>query len=207
MSSIKLTFRNQSQDVKNTDIVLFQKNTGASVNEDAIAWKVIQNCGIGDFNPFQYPMTQQVSIIDSWGNYSPLQDANNGDVFSVTDARGLTGTILTKTREVGDPNMITVRNDLAVGSIDIAIYKEGRQLALKTGVSPADESIFELLPYLYVGTCSDIEEGDVMDSDTVQAVLTKLSLLGLKSSDIVMTGGGTGKLATAFNFQLANQKY
>jgi hypothetical protein len=207
MSAIKLTFRNNSQDVKNTDVVMFQKNTGASVNDDAIAWKVIQNCGIGDFNPFDYPMTQQVSVIDAWGNYSPLQDANNGDVFSVSDARGLTGTVLTKTREVGDPNMITVRNDLAVGSIDIAVYKDQRQLAVKTGVPPGDESLFELLPYLYVGTCTDIEEGDVMDSDTVQSILTKLSLLGLKSSDIQMTGGGTGKLATAFNFALANQKY
>lgn len=207
MSKIKLTFRNASQDVKNTDIVLFQKSIGASVNEDSIAWKVIQNCSIGDFNPFDFPMTQQVSIIDAWGNYSPLQEANNGDVFAVTDTNGLTGTVLSKTRDKGDPNMITVRNDLAKGSIDIVIYKDDRQLALKNGVSPGGESVFELLPHLYVGTCSDIEEGDVMDSDTVQSTLTKISLLGLKSADIVMSGGGTGRNATAFNFELKNEKY
>lgn len=207
MSSIKLKFRNASQDVKNTNVVLFQRNTGASTNDNAIAWKVIQNCGVGDFNPFEYPMTQQVSVIDAWGNYSPLLDANNGDVFSVTDAGGRTGTILTKTREIGDPNMITVRNDLPTGSIDIAIYKDNRQLALKNGVSPGDESIFELLPFLYIGTCTDVEEGDVMDSDTVQSNLTRLSLLGLRSADIVLTGGGTGPLATQFVFALSNQKY
>ncbi|KAF3998257.1 hypothetical protein [Glaciimonas immobilis] len=207
MSSIKLTFYNKSQDVKNNNIVMFQKNTGASVNESVIAWKVIENCGIGDFNPFDYPLTQQVSVIDLWGNYSPLQDANNGDVFSVTDAKGLTGTILSKTREIGDPNMVTVRNDLAIGSIDIAIYKDSRQLSLKSGVTPGDESLFELLPYLFIGTCVDVVEGDVMDSDTVQGSLTKLSLLGLKSADISMTGGGTGQLATAFVFTLDSQKY
>lgn len=206
MSSIKLTFRNKSQDTKNSSIVMFQQDTGATVDDTAIAWKVIQNCGIGDFNPFDYPMTQQVSVIDAWGNYSPLQDANNGDVFSVTDAGGKTGTILTKTRETGDPNMITVRNDLSVGSIDIAVYKDDRALALKTGVSPGEESVFELLPYLYIGTCSDVEEGDVMDSDTVPSVLTKLSLLGLKSADIVMTGGGVGPKATPFVFQLDKEK-
>jgi hypothetical protein len=206
MSSIKLTFRNKSQDTKNSSVVLFQQDTGASVNDTAIAWKVIQNCGIGDFNPFDYPMTQQVSVIDAWGNYSPLLDANNGDVFSVTDAGGKTGTVLSKTRETGDPNMITVRNDLAIGSIDIAIYKDDRQLARKTGVSPGEESVFELLPYLYIGTCVDVEEGDVMDSDTVPSVLTKLSLLGLKSADIVMSGGGVGPKATPFVFQLDKEK-
>lgn len=207
MSSIKLTFRNNSQDVKNTDIVMFQKNTDATVNEEVIAWKVIQNCGIGDFNPFAYPMTQQVSIVDAWGNYSPTQDANNGDVFAVTDAGGVTGTVLTRTRERGNPNMITVRNDLAMGSISIAVYKDGRQISKKDGVSPGEESVFELLPYLYIGTCSDLEEGEVMDSDTVARSLTKLSLLGLKSADINMTGGGTGQLATPFVFALGAQKY
>ncbi|HXA47968.1 MAG TPA: hypothetical protein VNW52_10090 [Burkholderiaceae bacterium] len=207
MSAIKLTFRNNSQDVKNNDVVMFQKNTGASVNDDAIAWKVIHNCAVGDFNPFDYPMTQQVSVVDSWGNYSALQDANNGDVFSVTNANGLTGTVLTKTRETGDLNMITVRNDLTTGSIDVVVYKDDRQIAQKTGVSPGDESVFELLPYLYIGTCSDVVEGDVMDSDTVQSCLTKLNLLGLKSSDIKMTGGGTGTTATAFVFALDKQKY
>lgn len=95
---------------------MFQQDTGASFNDNAIAWKVIQNCGIGDFNPFAYPMMQQVSVIDAWGNYSPLLDANNGDVFAFIDVGGKTGSTLTKTREIGDPNMITVRNDLAFGS-------------------------------------------------------------------------------------------
>lgn len=206
MSSIKLTFRNKSQDTENSSVVLFQQDTGANVNDTAIAWKVIQNCGIGDFNSFDYPMTQLVTVIDAWGNYSPLLDANCGDVFSVTDVGGKTGTVLSKSRETGDPNMVTVRNDQAIGSIDVAIYKDDRQLARKTGVSPGEESVFELLPYLYIGTCVDVEEGDVMDSDTVPRVLTKLSLLGLKSADIVMSGGGAGPNATPFVFQLDNEE-
>lgn len=209
MSSIKLTFRNKSNDVDNTDIVMFQRLPDASVNEDAIAWKVIQNCSIGDFNPFLFPMTQQVTVVDAWGNYMPTQDANNGDVFSVAaSANGDKGShVLVKTRERGDPNMITVRNDLAKGSIDIVVYKDERRIAMKTGVTPGEESVFELQPYLYIGTCSQVDEDDVMNSDTIQGTPTKLSLLGLKSADIEMTGGGTGRDAVPFAFTLKNQRY
>lgn len=207
MSAIKLVFRNNSQQGTNNDIVLFQKNANANVNEDAIAWKVISNCGVNDFNPFDYPMTQQVCIVDAWGNYSPLLDANNGDVFAVTDVGGRTGSVLSKTRDIGDPNMITVRNDLPIGAVDIVIYKDDRQLARKTGVTPGEESVFELQPYLFIGTCSDIVEGDVMDSDTVQSCLTRLNLLGLRSADVTMSGGGTGRTATAYVFGLDKQRY
>lgn len=207
MSAIKLTFRNNAQDITNTDVVLFQKNTDASVNHDVIAWKVIRQCAIGDVNSFPYPLTQQLSIVDPWGRYSALQDAGNGDVFSVGEPADQGGTVLTRTRERGNPNMITVRNDLAVGSIDIVMYKDGRQLSFKMGVAPGEESVFEMSPYIYIGTCAGVDEGDILDADTVSSSFTKLSLLGLKSADINMSGGGSGTRAAPLVFALANQKY
>jgi len=207
MSVINLTFRNNSQDIKSNTVVMFHKNTDASPNQEAIAWKVIEHCPIDGFHPFLYPLTQQISLIDAWGNFSAMQDANNGDVFSVTAAQGSTGTILAKTHEIGDPNMITVRNDLAIGSIDIVIFKDKRQLAISTGVTPGAESVFKLKPSLFIGTCTDVMEGDVMNSHTVQSILTQISLLGLKSADISMSGGGTGPQATALAFALQAPQY
>jgi hypothetical protein len=128
-------------------------------------------------------------------------------VFVVTNAGGNPGALLTKMREVGDPNMVTVLNELQVGAIDIAVFKDDRQIALRTGISPGAESTFEVMPYLYIGTCVDVEEGDVMNLDTISGDRCKLNLLGVKSADIVMSGGGAGPNATAFVFRLDSQRY
>lgn len=58
-----------------------------------------------------------------------------------------------------------------------------------------------------MGTCVDVEECDVMDSGAVASITTKLNLLGFKSADIVITGGGVGPKATPFVFQLENEKF
>jgi hypothetical protein len=47
-------------------------------------------------------------------------------------------------------------------------------------------------------------QGQVMNSATVSQISTELSLLGVRSADIVMTGGGPGPNATPFQFTLSN---
>jgi hypothetical protein len=65
---IKLNFINDSNDVNNSEIVIFAKNEATDVQETAVAWQVIRNCGRGDNHPFVYPMMTQVGASDSWGN-------------------------------------------------------------------------------------------------------------------------------------------
>jgi hypothetical protein len=43
-----------------------------------------------------------------------------------------------------------------------------------------------------------------MDSAIISNIDTEISLLGLASADIIMTGGGPGQNSTPFEFQLAN---
>ena len=66
---IQLKFINQSADGNNSEIVLFQKNVSADMEELAVAWKVIRYCGRDCWHPFVYPMGFEVASSDNYGNY------------------------------------------------------------------------------------------------------------------------------------------
>ena len=84
---------------------------------------------------------------------------------------------------------VDVRNDLDYGAIQAGIYKDSRLLALKTNISPGEKAVFEFKPTIWVGVVSGVEEGDVMNSAVMSDVNTEISLLGIASADIVLTGG------------------
>jgi len=202
---IKLTFKNESQEVRNNTIVIFQKNVAESYDEIAVAWKVIKNCGIGDYHPFTYPLEFMVGATDSNGNYMPPQAATIGDMFEVVMERS--GHILRKgSQPATSPTEVEVKNNLPMGSISATIYRNGKLLALKKIVNPQEKAVFEFLPKIWIGVAPDIEEGSVMDSPVIQTINTELDLLGISSADIVMTGGGSGSEATPFKFSLQNVK-
>ncbi len=50
---VKLNFVNRSNDVSNSSVVIFQKNVATDFDKTTVAWKVIENCGIGDHHPFR----------------------------------------------------------------------------------------------------------------------------------------------------------
>jgi hypothetical protein len=81
MSVIQLNFINQSNDVNNSEIVIFQKNEAETFDELAIAWRVIKNCGVGDHHPFTYSHDFGVGSSDSYGNYTPQLSASTGQAF------------------------------------------------------------------------------------------------------------------------------
>ncbi len=201
-SVIYLNFINQSNDVNNSEIVLFQKNEAPGFSEIAVAWQVIQNCGMGDNHPFQYPMSMYVSASDSYGNFTPQMLANPGDAFQM--ARTTSGDQLIP---AGSSNYVTevdVRNNLPSGGINANIYKAGKLLATKTNVVPGQMAAFIFIPKLYIGVASQVVEGQLMDSAILSTINTQISLLGVASADIVMTGGGAGTAAQPFQFTLQN---
>jgi len=81
--AINLNFINQSNDLNNSEIVIFQKNVATDFDELAVAWKVIQYCGQGDNHPFTFPMSMYVGASDSYGNYTPQMKAQNGELFKM----------------------------------------------------------------------------------------------------------------------------
>lgn len=199
---IHLNFINDSNDMNNSEIVVFQKNAATDFDELAVAWLVIKYCGQGDNHPFVYPASMQVGASDSYGNYTPQIDAQYGQLFQMTltpsgDRLELAGSG-TSSREV------QVLNSLPKGAINAGIYKAGKLLATKTSIAPQQKAVFEFKPTLWIGVVSQVEEGDVLNSAILSNIDTEISLLGIASADIVMTGGGPGSGATPFVFRLEN---
>ncbi len=203
MSDINLNFINLSGDQNNSEVVIFQKNQAPTYEEIAVAWRVIKNCGFGSNHPFTYPMEMYVSSGDSWGNYQPQLQAQNGQSFQVTKTKS--GDVLSLMNSpAASQNAVDVLNNLEQGAISANIYKAGKLLATKTNVAPGQKATFEFKPTIYIGVASQINEGQVMNSAILSTFNTELSLFGIISADIVMTGGGPGSTSTPFTFTLQN---
>ena len=200
--SIQLNFINRSNDLNHSQIVIFQKNVATDFDELAIAWHVIENCGVSDNHPFTFPLSMEVAASDSWGNYTPRLAARNGDMHHVV----LTGSgdMLLPCGQATRSREVQVRNDLSKGAINVSVYKDGRLLALKSGIAPGQKAVFEFKPTIWIGVVSQVVQGAVMNSAILSNVNTELSLLGIMSADIVMTGGGSGRNSPPFSFALEN---
>jgi len=198
----ELNFINRSNDLNNSQVVIFQKNVATNFDELPVAWLVIQHCGQGDNHPFTFPMTMAIGASDSYGNYTPQLAAQHGQLFHVT----LTGSgdTLSYAGPSSSSSEVQLRNDLPKGAINGSIYKDGRLLAIKTSIAPAQKAVFQFKPTIWIGAVSQVVQGQVMNSAIVYGVDTEISLLGIASADIVMTGGGPGKSSTPFAFNLEN---
>ena len=199
---IQLNFINRSNDANDTQVVIFQRNVASNFDEAVVAWRVIQHCGVGDNHPFVFAMEFQISCEDAWGNYTPKLDARNGQLFAV--ALTGSGDTLNVAGPASSPAEIQLRNDLSSGAVSACLYNAGKLLAIKTSLAPQQKAAFAFRPTLWIGVASEAFEGQVLDSGLVSEVNTELSLLGIASADIVMTGGGPGPTAGPFEFSLAN---
>ncbi len=201
---IKLNFINRSNDANNSQIVIFQKNVGTNFDELAVAWQVIENCGIYDNHPFVFPMAMSIGASDSWGNHTPQIGADNGNMYHVELSNS--GNTLSRQGTDGSSKEVQVRNDLKKGAINAGIYKGGKLLALKTSIAPGQKAVFEFKPTIWIGVASQVTQGAVMNSAILSDVNTELSLLGIASADIVLSGGGPGQGSVPFTFKLENVK-
>lgn len=203
MNSIKLNFINESNDQNNSEVVIFQKNVATNFGELAVAWRVIKNCGTQWKHPFEFPMEFAVSACDYNGNeYNGAYPAQNGKLYAVS--QGASGNELSTVGDGAGRNEVQLRNDLSVGAIGAEIFKDGKLLATKTGISPGQKAVFEFKPTIWIGVASQVEEGKVINSAILSDINTELELKGIKSADIVMTGGGSDSDATPFVFMLHN---
>lgn len=203
MDNIKLNFINRSNDINNSEIVIFQKNVAQNFDETVVAWKVIKNCGRNDNHPFTYTMEIQVSASDSYGNYSPKLTAYNGNAFEMI--KDTSGDVLRlSSTSATNANEVEIINKLTVGAINANCYRDGSLVAIKTNLAPEEKAFFEFQPTIFIGVASQVDEGEVLNSAIVSEINTKFNLLGISSADIVMTGGGAGRNATPFSFTLEN---
>lgn len=194
---IEITFINQSNVHNNSDVVVFQKNVATKFDATAVAWRVIKSAGRNWRHKFRYPMNFYVGAQDAWGNVGNLQQAVTGQKWDVV--RSTSGDLLTlDSNSASSFSEVEIKNCLPTGSIDAQIYKDGKLLAAKTGVSPQQKAVFEFKPTIWVGVVSGIEEGDVMNPAILSDINTEISLLGITKVNLIMTGGG----ATPVKFTL-----
>lgn len=198
---IRLRFINQSNDQNNSDVAIFQRNVEGAW-ENPVAWTVIRNCGRGDSHPFTYPFAMTVGAGDSWGNFTPQLPASPGQMFKMVFTPS--GDQLVADGAATLPEEVQVLNALERGAISASVYRAGRLLATKPSIAPMQKAVFQFKPTLWIGVVSQIEEGQVMNAAITSTIETEISLEGLASADIVMTGGGPGRDAQPFAFTLQN---
>jgi hypothetical protein len=202
MKRIKLNFINKSNDANNSDIVLFQKNTAQGQDDLCVAWKVIQNCGKGDNHPFTFPQQLTVNATDSYGNQTAELNAKQGNAFSMR--KTVTGDELIPYGKAKVATEFEVTNNLPMGSITINCYRNGKLMGTSLNLVPQQLAAFQFRPVIFIGVVQNIAEGEIMNAAVLSEIYTEISLIGIASADIVMTGGGVGPQATPFYFTLEN---
>ena len=201
----KLTFVNRSLAGHTSEVVIFQKNLAMDLDAPALAWKVIRYCGRDCTHPFVYSSNYEVALGDEWGNYSPRLPASNGQSFAAVAALGGRRQLRPIPAPAPAPaGEIQVLNELPKGAVNACLYKAGHLVGIKTTVAPGQKAIFRYKPTIWIGVMSEVVEGTAIDSAVMPAAAAELSLLGVASADIVMTGGGPGPDAKPYAFTLEN---
>jgi len=193
---IKLRFVNQSRDGNKSEVVMYQKNQLTSMVSLAMAWKVIRFCGRDCYHPFVFPAGFEVGVADEYGNFSPrllrLESTASG------------GRRLRRAGLASASTEIDVLNDLGQGAVNICVFRDGRMVGMKTAVTPGQKAVFQYQPVLWIGVASQVAQGSAISSAVMSNANTELSLLGIASADIVMSGGGPGEGSTPYEFNLEN---
>ena len=200
---IKLRFVNHSSDGNKSEVVIYQKNLTTSMDSLAVAWKVIRYCGRDCYHPFAYPAGYEVCVADDYGNFSPRVPAENGQLLKLM--RTPTGSRrLLRAGPAGAANELDVLNGLDLGAVDVCVFKAGRLVGVKTAVTPGQKAVFQYWPTLWIGVASQVVQGMAISSAVMSNANTELSLIGIASADIVMSGGGPGEGATPYEFNFEN---
>jgi hypothetical protein len=198
---IKLTIINRSATDNIQQVALFQKNVAPGSDGLAVAWRVVADCRIDTSHFINFPVSLDIGAVDSAGNAMPPIPAQYGQTYRVDHTPA--GDCLSGCGCSGN-GAVQVRNDLSEGLITADIYKDGSLLARQGGIAPGQQAAFEFKPTIWVGAVANVVEGEVMSPAALAAVNTELSLQGIASADIVMTGGGPGPGAGPYQFKLEN---
>ena len=184
-----------------THVVFFQMN---ELDPEGIplVWKVIHHCGYMNYHPFTYSTDLEISAGDSYGNYTAHMPAQPGTLYQAI--RVPSGNQLAIKGKATNARQIQMVNDLPKGAVSANIFRSNRLLARQSPIAPRQRASFAFKPSIYVGTYSEIEAGEGLVAGVVPGRMIELSLLGLASADIIMTGGGTDEHAEPYQFHLDN---
>lgn len=197
---IALTVINESDCGHDIELAVFQKNAAKDADEMLVAWKVIQGLGRGERHPFEFHAGTAIAVGDPWGNYSPQFPVSDGVVYGMSYTPS--GHKLSGEGPGASPHEILCRNDHPAETVSVGLYRSGRLLMQRRGVAPGATASFAVEPTLFMTVCSGREVGELLPSHVFSPDAFAISLLGLRSANIVVSGAGVGPHAMPFIFQL-----
>ena len=201
---ISLNIINRSNDLNAINVVIFQKNIATSFSDTAVAWQLFNFTSSNQIEPLVYEYDLDISCQDSFSNFTPKLDANIGSKYEMTMSSSGNELILSGVSQ--NSSEIELLNSINA-PIDGLIYRGNKLLARNSGISTGQSTFFRFNQTIFIGVVSGIIEGQVMDSSVLSSINTQISLLGIKSADVVMIGGGAGPSATPYSFYLENVVY
>ena len=197
--NISLNFINQSSMQQSANVVIYQINTATLPGTPVVAWIVIQNCGFNCNHPFTLEQFVEIGAADSNGNFSPRLRARPGQAFkTVTQASGH-NLILNGTSSNGDEIQIENGLDQVISAM---VYQDNRIVSRWGQIGPGDTANFSFKPTIMIGVAPGVSQGQMLDPADLADITTELSLLGVQSAEIIMTGSGASD--DPYHFKLKN---
>jgi hypothetical protein len=196
---VKLNFIDHSTGTTDSHVVIFARDASAAAGSPAVAWKVIHSRP-GETHHFIFPLHCEVEVEYGAGQHTRRQQAEAGQRFTFTEVDGRPH--LLESGAAATRKVVEIVNGLSQGAIDANVYRGGRLFATRRGIAPKHDAVFSIEPTLRVGAVQHVHEGSIMNLAVLTSVNTELSLLGIASADIVMTGGGPGRSSMPFQFNL-----
>lgn len=183
--STYLTYINASKDYP--WILAFQKNAVNPPNQYDLAWMVfgtnakVRKVGIS----FEGLSAEFLST----SGVSPRTPMVPGT--SYTAEMGSVTVMLKPTGSTGYPGLVTITNGLDVVA-QITLYRSGLALAMAKEVAPGATAEFAYDDTLWIGQDPGVGPGDPLTGSEMDAINTGITLTGIVSADVVMTGSDGG---------------
>lgn len=183
---VELTVSNETSDPGPCDFYAFLENEATPFSDDRVGWWVEGDLAVGELALVVFE-DQTRLVVSSAGlpDTEPLVVAM-GRRYAVTEAMG--------TMQVADagaaasPSEVEVLNGTATRVLQVDLQKADRTF-LRESATPTDLVVFDWRPRIWVGcTMADPVEGEVLAPSIVAATHTQISLLGISTADLAITG-------------------
>jgi hypothetical protein len=200
-TNTEIKFVNKSSDEDNSSVLVFMKPTESTFAAQSTAWQVIKNIGYNCWHKFTY--TLDTSIVVTWDNGKSGTEnlpTTNGKNYALKQTKG--GYSLEESGSGNSPNEFDVLNRISTPhGISVTAYKDGNPLLTKKIVAKGEKAEFVVHPKLYFGLSSEYQVGDIVSSAVMSEDFKEISLEGLKSLTVTMTGSP----ALGYTFAVSDQ--
>ncbi|NNG44942.1 hypothetical protein HJP15_18810 [Pseudoalteromonas sp. NEC-BIFX-2020_002] len=201
----QITYINKSLNKDMPKIFVFATNELPSFNalQDGIAWKVISKIGRESMSRFTYPA--QTKIFASWEddcNQTKALNCTQGKRYTVTETN--TGIVLVENGNAVRSDEIELTNEIKVqNGVSAYLSKNDSVLVKKNIVAYGQKASFRLLPKLYWGIASEINQSDAIGS----AVLDSDNFFVQNLESVSMaTVSLNGNAKEGYTFKIEDQK-